>query len=141
MAVPVNSIVVSFVVTCLLALINIGSTVAFNSISSLTLGGILSSYVISISCILRKRLVGEELLPSKFKLGHGFGIFLNVASLIFLVFMFVLSFFPPSVNPAPNLMNWNILIYGVVVIGSLLHYLFQGRYMYDGPVEYVRKGI
>jgi choline transport protein len=39
------------------------------------------------------------------------------------------------------MMNWSILMYGVVVIGALLHYYFQGRYLYDGPVEYVRKGV
>ena len=40
--VPMNSIVVSFVVTCLLALINIGSTIALNNITSLSLSAILS---------------------------------------------------------------------------------------------------
>jgi choline transport protein len=54
-AVPVNAILVSFLVSCLLALINIGSTVAFNSIASLSLCAILASYVVSISCILLKR--------------------------------------------------------------------------------------
>jgi uncharacterized ParB-like nuclease family protein len=36
-------------------------------------------------------------------------------------------------------MNWNILIYGVVVLFSLVYYAFSGTHRYVGPVEYARK--
>jgi choline transport protein len=39
--VPMNSIIVSFVVSCLLSLINIGSTIALNNITALSLCAIL----------------------------------------------------------------------------------------------------
>ena len=130
---------VSFAVSCLLALINIGSTVAFNSISSLALCALLSSYIVSISCLLLKRWRNEPLLKSHFSLGK-YGFAINLISLIFLVFAFVLSFFPPEPNPTLQLMNWNILIYGVVVMFSLIYFWWKGRHVYAGPVEYVRKG-
>jgi choline transport protein len=139
--VPVNAIIVSFIVSCLLALINIGSTVALNNITSLSLVAILSSYIVSIGCLFLKRWHREALLPSKFTLGRTAGLALNGASLVFLVVVFVVSFFPSSPDPSPSLMNWTILIYGVVMIGALGHYWFRGRYVYDGPVEYVRKGV
>lgn len=137
-AVPVNAILVSFFASCLLALINIGSTVAFNSIASLSLCAILASYVVSISCILLKRYRREPLLPSKFSLGR-YGAPLNVVSLLFLVFVFVMSFFPSEVNPTPQWMNWSSLMFGSVCIFSLVYYYTTGRYHYVGPVEYVRK--
>lgn len=63
----------------------------------------------------------------------------NIASEAFLIFAFVFAFFPMSPNPSADVMNWNILIYGVVVVGSVLYYFLRGRHRYVGPVEYVRK--
>ena len=53
--IPLNSVIVSFGVSILLSLINIGSTAAFNSIASLGTYALLSSYIISISCIFLKQ--------------------------------------------------------------------------------------
>jgi choline transport protein len=114
--------------------------VAFNSIASLSLVAILASYICSISCIALKRWRNEQLLPRRFDLGK-FGLPLNIASLVFLVFTFVWSFFPDEPNPTPAFMNWSILMFGAVCIISLVYYYFKGRYVYDGPVEYVRKGV
>lgn len=139
--VPVNSIVVSWVVTCLLSLLNIGSTVAFNSVASLSISGVIASYIVSVGCITRKRILNEPLLPSKFSLGRWKGLALNVASMVYLVLFFVLSFFPLNPNPAPSLMNWAILIFGAIIILALLDYVVRGRHVYEGPVEYVRKGV
>lgn len=36
-------------------------------------------------------------------------------------------------------MNWAIVVYGFVIIFSLIFYVAYGRRAYDGPVEYVRK--
>jgi hypothetical protein len=38
-------------------------------------------------------------------------------------------------------MNWNILIFGVVVLFSIGYYVAVGRHHYEGPVAYVRKSI
>ena len=86
-----------------------------------------------------KRIRNEPLLPSKFNLGKTGGLALNIFAEIFLLFAFVLTFFPGDVNPTPAEMNWAILVYGATIIGALLYYFFKGRHVYDGPVEYVRK--
>jgi choline transport protein len=127
-------------VAILLSLINIGSTVAFNSIASLGTCALLSSYIISISCIFLKRWRSEPLLPSRFSLGRA-GIWVNGASVCYLVVAFIFAFFPSFPHPTPALMNWNILIYGVVVVFSLIYFLFKGRYQYVGPVEYINKDL
>jgi amino acid transporter len=67
--IPLNSVIISFAVSILLSLINIGSTVAFNSIASLGTCALLSSYIISISCMFLKRWRKETLLPCHFSLG------------------------------------------------------------------------
>lgn len=85
-----------------------------------------------------RRVTNQPLLPSKFSLGK-WGLPINIASEIFLIVTFIFSFFPEA--PLPQLvdMNWNILIYGAVVLGSLLYYGVYARHRYAGPVEYVRK--
>lgn len=139
--VPVNAIFVSWLVSCLLSLINIGSPVAFSSISSLSISGIIASYIVSIGCMARKRILNEPVLPSKFSLGRWKGLAFNLASLLYLGVFFVLSFFPTSPHPNAAGMNWTILLFGAVVIFALVHYVVAARRVYDGPVEYVRKGM
>ncbi|KAK8091325.1 GABA-specific permease [Apiospora phragmitis] len=135
---PINSIITTLIVTVLLTLIPIGSPVALNSLTSLGTNAILSSYMCSTGCVLWRRLTGLPLLPSKFSLGR-WGLAINIISEMFLVVFFVFAFFPPVPEPALDLMNWNILIYGVSVIGSLVYYGLSARKRYVGPVEYVRK--
>ncbi|KAF2464121.1 amino acid transporter [Lindgomyces ingoldianus] len=136
--VPLNALWFSFTISCLLSLINLGSPVALNSIGSLGSAANLISYSVSISCIAYKRIRGEPLLPSKFKLGR-WGLPINIISIAFLFFVFFWSFFPPVVMPTPDLMNWSCLMFGSTVIFSSGFYVFKGRHIYDGPVAYVRK--
>ncbi|RYO81007.1 hypothetical protein DL762_007356 [Monosporascus cannonballus] len=136
--VPMNAICLTFVTTCLLSLINLGSSVAFMSVASLTTGTILGSYIVAISCCALSRIRGEPLLPSKFKLGRA-GLPINIASIIFLIVVFVCSFFPMGPNPIPADMNWSILMFGSSVVFSVVYYHVKGRHIYVGPVAYVRK--
>jgi choline transport protein len=99
---------------------------------------IFTSYIICISCVLRKRIVGEPLLPSRFSLGRA-GIVVNVIALCFLSLIWVLLFFPTMPNPSLMDMNWTCLIYAFVITFSLIYYHVYGKHNYDGPVEYVKK--
>lgn len=135
--VPINSILTTFLITALLSLINIGSTVALNSITSLATTSILSSYIVSIGCMIWRRCTKSPLLPSKFSLGR-WGLAINIASEAFLLVIFVLAFMPPNANPTASQMNWNIVIYGGIAIFSGIYYWFRGTHQYEGPVVYVR---
>ncbi|KAH7359497.1 amino acid/polyamine transporter I [Pyrenochaeta sp. MPI-SDFR-AT-0127] len=136
--IPLNSVIVSYIIAVLLSLINIGSTSAFNIITSLGTGALISSYIVSISCVTLIRLRGGQLLPSSFSLGR-VGLPLNIFSVMFLTLAFVMTFFPPVPHPSPAVMNWNILVFGVVLVFSIVYFLVKGRYRYVGPVEYVKK--
>lgn len=135
--VPMNAIFTTFLFSSLLSLINIGSPIALNSITSLATTSLLSSYICSVGCMVWRRWTGAPMLPSKFSLGR-YGLAINVGSVIFLVVVFVLAFFPQNPNPTPDLMNWNIVIYGAVTLFSLAFYVYRGSRRYDGPVAYVR---
>jgi choline transport protein len=52
---------------------------------------------------------------------------------------FVMAFFPQATHPDPATMNWNVLVFGVIVIFSMIYFLARGRHRYAGPVEYVKK--
>ncbi|CRK31778.1 hypothetical protein BN1708_005578 [Verticillium longisporum] len=124
--VPLNAIFTTFLISSLLSLINIGSAVALNSITSLATTSLLSSYICSTGCMIWRRWTNSPLLPSKFRL------------VVFLVAIFVLAFMPPTPNPTLDMMNWNILIYSVIALFSLAYYLVRGTHQYEGPVAYVR---
>jgi choline transport protein len=136
--VPFNAIITTFVTTSLLSLIGIGSPVALNSILSLATVANLTGYMGSIGCIIWRRWTSQPLLPSKFELGK-WGLPINIIAMLFLMFFFVASFFPPTPNPTPETMNWSIMIYMATVIGSMIYFYLYGRHKYAGPVEYIRK--
>lgn len=137
--VPVNSVYMTLLFVVLLSLINLGSTVAFMQVISLGVASMLTSYIISISCVALKRIRGEPLLPSKFDLGM-WGLPINIIAIMFLLFFWVFTFFPVSPHPTVVDMNWASLGYSSVIIFALVYYVLRGRHVYVGPVEYVRKG-
>jgi amino acid transporter len=59
--IPLRAVFLSFIIASLMSLINIGSAVALNAINSLTISALLSSYMITIGCLLARRLRGEKL--------------------------------------------------------------------------------
>jgi choline transport protein len=113
--IPLNAVYVSFVVTCLLSLINLGSAVAFNAIVSLTVGAILSSYIISISCVALRRIRNDPLPHARWSLGRA-GLACNIIAVLFLLLVYVFAFFPLAAPVVPETMNWSILIYGSVLL-------------------------
>ncbi|KAK0622073.1 amino acid/polyamine transporter I [Bombardia bombarda] len=137
---PVNALIFSYVFCVLLSLINIGSAVALNVLTSLGVAALISSYTISVGCMAVKRLRNQHLLPAHFSLGRA-GLPLNIIGTLFLLFVFIMSMFPPTPSPDAETMNWSILVYGVVTVFSLVYYFLRGRHRYVGPVSYVRKTL
>lgn len=136
--IPLNAVLVSFVVTCLLSLINLGSFVAFNAIVSLAVGAIISSYIISISCVALRKIRGDPLPHARWSLGRA-GLVCNIIAVLFLLLVYVFSFFPLQEAVGLETMNWSCLIYGAVVIFSIGYYVIFGRHVYEGPVVLVNK--
>ena len=139
--VPVNAILVLSALAVVIALINLGSTAAFNIVTSLGTGTLTVSYIICISIIIWRKLADEPLLPSRFNMGHVLGLCVNMVALGWLCLVFVIAFFPSV--PAPLLtlaaMNWSVVVFLAVVLFSAVYFVVWGRKRYVGPVEYVRK--
>ena len=105
--IPLNAVSVSFVVTCLLSLINLGSAVAFNAIVSLAVGAILSSYIISISCVALRKIRKDRPLPAaRWSLGR-YGLPINIAAVLFLLVIYLFAFFPLATPVTAETMNWS----------------------------------
>lgn len=138
--IPLNAVTLTMIFTTLLSLIIIGSSIAFNIITSLSQVGLVSSYIIAIGCMALKRIRREPLLTSRFSLGRA-GLAINILALCFLFLAFVMLFFPAAPHPDGLSMNWSVLIYGIVVISSLIYYYLHGRHAYVGPVEYIDKNV
>lgn len=136
--IPLNAVIVSLVITIVLSMINIGSTVAFNAIASLGVASLLSSYIISFSCLIIKRYKGEALPHARWSLGKH-GMWINVVSVLFLLLLFVMSFFPLATPVALSTMNWNVLIYCSAIIFAIGFYFVRGKNVYAGPVTLVKQ--
>lgn len=136
--IPLRSIIVTLIISTLLSLINIGSKAAYSNITSLGVNALLSSYIVSITCVCIKRWKKEPLMSRKFSLGR-YGLAINMFSVAFLSLVWVMCFFPQVPHPKLDQMNWAAVIYGGVVIFALVYYIAKGRKVYVGPVAYVRK--
>ncbi|KAK8107543.1 amino acid transporter [Apiospora kogelbergensis] len=136
--IPLNAVLFTGVVSSLLSVINVGSTIAYNQLTSMGVAALLSSYLVSTSCMALRRIRGQSLLPTHFSLGR-IGLLVNLIAIAFLALAFVMSLFPPVADPPLDTMNWAIFVYGAVVLTSLAYYLPVGRHYYKGPVAYVRR--
>ncbi|MCJ1299474.1 hypothetical protein MMC08_002266 [Hypocenomyce scalaris] len=112
MAIPLRSIVFCASVTALIGLINVGSTVAFNAIVSLTIAGLFTSYMIPIILLIIKRFKGDYIRWGPWRLGLA-GLYINIISVCFLTISIVFSFVPPELPVTAVTMNW--IYHGPVV--------------------------
>lgn len=137
--IPLNAVLVSYVFAMIISCINFGSAVAFNVVTSLATGALLCSYIVSISCLVTRRLQNRPLLPRRFDLG-AWGLPINVFSVAYLSLVFIMTFFPESpVGLTAVTFNWNILIFTAVLLIAATYFVFRGRKVYTGPVVEVRK--
>jgi choline transport protein len=135
--IPLNALCVSLVIVCLLSLINLGSSVAFNAIISLGVAALISSYIVSIFCLRLKRWRGEPLPPARWSMGK-IASSVETIAILFLVVVWVFTFFPLTREITLETMNWSSVIFFSVVLISLVYYFAYARSIYTGPVALVR---
>ncbi|KAK3178624.1 hypothetical protein OEA41_000761 [Lepraria neglecta] len=138
--IPLNAVYLSFILNCLISLLNIGSSVAFNAVASLATAALLSSYIISISCVTLKRWRGEPFPSKRWSLGK-WGATLNVVAVLYLCVACFFSFWPLYKEVTAETFNWSIVIYSAVIWYAVSYFYVKGRRQYDGPVVHVNKDI
>jgi amino acid transporter len=132
--IPANAVALTCICSCLLALINIGSSTAFNAIISLQVCALMFSYTISISCVLFRRLYHPELLPqARWSLGK-WGIPINAIGILYSIFAFFWSFWPNQTPVDAESFNWAIVLFAGTMIICGTMYFVHDRKVYTGPV-------
>ncbi|RMZ79177.1 hypothetical protein DV738_g3462, partial [Chaetothyriales sp. CBS 135597] len=131
--IPVNAVILSVSYAMALSLINIGSSTAFNAILSLSTVALMSTYILSIACIISRRFSGQPLPPSRWTLGR-MGLPINIAAMVYTTWGFFWSFWPNSYHVDAATFNWAcVLFFGLMSISTVL-YLIYARKIYEGPV-------
>ena len=134
--VPDNAVYLTSVVAGVICLINLGSTTGFNVVVSLNLLALLSTYMISIGCVLRKRIMKEPLPPARWSLGR-FGLPINAFAFAYSGFVIVFACFPNQVPVTMKTANWAPLVWASVIVVAIVIYVVHGRKFYTPPVVFV----
>lgn len=134
--VPDNAVYLTSVGSGVICLINLGSTTAFNIVVSLILLALLSTYMISIGCVLLKRIRKQEMPPARWSLGS-WGLPVNAFAFAYSAFVMVFCSFPTSVPVTASTANWAPVVWvGVIGLAAAV-YLIHGRKVYTPPVTFV----
>lgn len=132
---PLYSIGVSTIISLALALINIGSTKAFNALIWLVVAAFYSSFVVAATVLLYRKLQRQSpvLIYGPFHMGRA-GIPVTLFALLYSFIGAFFSFWPPTAQVDAVTMNWSIVVFGGVLSFSLLFWAMHGRKVYTGPV-------
>lgn len=122
----------------LLALINIGSSAAFNAFTSVAVSAFYVSFMISAITLLVRKLKGEQLRYGPFRLGR-FGIPVTIFALSYSLIGAFFSLWPQTVAPTLKEMNWAVVIFAGIIFFSLLYWVVGARKTYTGPVVEVAR--
>ena len=137
--IPVNAIGLSCIISCALSLINIGSETAFNAIISLNVAALMYTYIISISCVIYRKIWHPDTLPPRrWDMGR-WGLAVNIIGLLYCCFALFWSLWPSDVHVTLENFNWSVVIFVGVFIISLGMYIVKGRKEYVGPSVIVQK--
>lgn len=136
--IPINALLLVGVICCLLALINIASTTAFNALISLPTIALYISYFIPTFFLVIRKLQNRHPHYGPFKLGR-YGLPINLFSLAYI--LYILTFLPfPTILPATATnMNYAGLLVGTIIIIALSDWVFSGRKRFDVPTSRAAK--
>jgi hypothetical protein len=130
--IPLPALAFVAVVCALLALINIGSTVAFTALVSLPLVALYISYFIPIFLLTLRKLSGQHPKYGPFQLGR-WGLPINIFSLCYIVFIIIWTPFPPVRPVTKDTMNYaGPITIGVILI-ALLDWFTSGKRRFTVP--------
>ena len=150
-SIPLYAVYLTTMVACLLGIINIGSAAAFNDIISLSVSALFASYVIVEVLLLWRRCTGAIKVQSDsfdeitnttgaimtwgpFRIPGTIGIAVNAFSVVFGIIIFFFSFWPTTMHPTPQTMNFSVLMTGTMFLFSILYYYVWARRIYTGPI-------
>ena len=136
--IPRNASIVTSVFSGALALIYIGSPLAFYAITSLYVVSLLMCYCLSIGCCLWRRVYYPETMPpAAWSLGR-WGIPVNnILAVVWSAWAFFWAFWPQTYPVTAPDFNWASPVFVGVLFFAMVYYYVQGRNEYTGPVVQV----
>lgn len=138
--IPVRAITFVTVTAGLLGLVNIGSSTAFNALTSLALIGHYTSYLLPISLLVLRRFGKKEIPWGPWTLGR-WGLPINIVSIAYSILLIVFMVFPPYQPVRAENMNYASVIFGAAILVSTVLWFVYGRRTYWGPVREVIEGL
>ena len=150
-AVPVTAVVITTIISCLLALIVLGSSTVFNDIVSLSVVGLFGSYFFAAALLLYRRLKGDispyqkdaeglhntpgaPLSWGPWRVPGVLGVANNIFTVCYLVVIWFFSFWPPATPVEPSTMNYGCVMLGGTMILSVVYYVIWAKKVYKGPI-------
>ena len=76
-----------------------------------------------------------------FHLPGVFGVIVNSTAIVYVIIMLFFSFWPPSTPATPATMNYSVLVFGTVILFSILYYFLYAKKLYRGPFMEVAIGV
>ncbi|KAK4556140.1 hypothetical protein LTR86_006837 [Recurvomyces mirabilis] len=135
-SIPFNSVYATSAACVVLALIQLGSTVAFNIIVSLSVLGLMSTYMISIGCVFHRRISGQPLPHARWSLGR-YALWINGFALFYSFFLLIFCCFPSYLPVDASSANWAPVVWLAVIIIAVIVYITYGKKHYTAPVDFV----
>jgi choline transport protein len=130
--IPVNALCLVCALSCLLALINLGSTTAFLAVLSLATLALYISYTIPILFVLIRKLEVRPPNYGPFKLGR-WGIPINIFALVWCTFTIIWLPFPVSLPVTKTTMNYAAPVWGGCLIIALVDWFISGYRRFRTP--------
>lgn len=131
--IPINALLLVGVICCLLALINIASSTAFNALVSLPTIALYISYFIPIFFLVIRKLQNRHPQYGPFKLGR-WGLAINLYALVFIVYILTFLPFPVELPVTAANMNYAGPLVGAIIVLALGDWFVSGRKRFEVPV-------
>lgn len=135
---PTNACICTCVMSSCLALIYIGSDVAFYAMTSLFLVALLQCYCLSIGCMLWRRIFKPDTLPpARYSLGR-WGILINAVAVFYSFWCFFWAFWPQQQPVTATGFNWSSVLFVVTLLIAMVYFFAVAKNTYTGPVALVQ---
>ena len=129
---PLNALMLTMAVVIIFGCIFLGSSSAFNAITSASVIALNLTYgiPIAINCAQGR----SKLPPRAYKLSPLVGWTVNIVGLIYVSVTTVLFFFPPEVPTTGSSMNYAIVAFVFWLTICVVYWFTTGRKTYEGPL-------
>lgn len=130
--IPLPALLLVLGICCILALVNIGSSVAFQALISLPTVALSLSYLIPIGHLVMRKVRGKHPRYGPFKLGR-WGIPINTLALAYAMYCVFWMPWPPLYPVTSKTMNYAGPITIVVIILAVLDWFTSGKKRFSIP--------